>query len=348
MSARKTKFIRRKIAAIRWAVGLAVSLLLYWWVMSNYVIQDFWDPQYVMKFEALQARVAENPGHPLWLIMGSSRVERGLDAGLLAARPGDINSPLIYNFGLGGADIFREYICLRRLLEAGIKPQRVGIEVVGAGLADPAIQTKNSPQLLVRARVSELGDYSAFSDDPSAFLREWRHSRWDPTYKYGMKMPHQTLSWRLIPLPGIRRLEWVPYDKWGWSPQPPGPTPEASYRADFELEKMGIGDKLEHFNILPGNDLALRRILEMCRSAGIKVFLLKTPEGKDFRALYSPAASAMIDSYIAKIQGEYGVPLIDATTWVGREGFTDGHHMNGTGAVEFTRRFGEELSALKL
>ena len=73
----KTKFIRRKIAGIRWFTGLALLLLLYWWGMTNFVIRDFWDPQYVMKAERLRACINENPGRPLWLVMGTSRVERG-------------------------------------------------------------------------------------------------------------------------------------------------------------------------------------------------------------------------------------------------------------------------------
>jgi hypothetical protein len=344
---RKTKFIRDRIATLVWTVGLAVSLLLYWWVMSNYVIRDFWDPQYVMKMERLKARVAENPGRPLWLVMGSSRVERGLRAGILDEGATDKNAPMIFNFGLGGGGMFREFICLRRLLDAGFKPREVGIEIVGGAMSREMFEESNSPNLLVRARRNELKDYLEYSDDPAMFITQWRLSRWDPAYKYGIKVPGQTLAWRLIPLPGVRHLESVPYDKWGWFPQPPAPIPEDDYHRAFEIAKTQFQDKFMNFQISRKTDVPLRRMLEMCRNAGIGVFLLRMPENSDFRAFYTPGANVVIEAYLAKIEGEYGVPMIDATMWIGGGGFTDGHHLNATGAEEFTRRFGAELSALK-
>ena len=195
--------------------------------------------------------------------------------------------------------------------------------------------------MLVRARSDELKEYADYSNDPVDFLKTWKRSRWDPTFKYGMKMPHQTLAWRLIPtpFPWVRHLETVPYDKLGWYPEPPAPIPEADYRRAFEIAKSQFGDKFKNFNVSPKTDIPLRGILEMCKSAGIEVFLLKMPEGKDFQAMYTAEANADIQSYLTKIQGEYGVPLIDATSWIGSDGFTDGHHLNATGAEEFTRRF---------
>jgi hypothetical protein len=68
------------------------------------------------------------------------------------------------------------------------------------------------------------------------------------------------------------------------------------------------------------------------------------PESDDFRALHTAAGDAALAAYLAKIQSEYGgVPLIDASKWIGREGFADSHHLNNAGAAEFSRRFGDEL-----
>lgn len=343
MAGPKTKFIRKKIATIRWFVVLAVLSYSYWWVMTNYVVRDFYDPQYVMKLESLQARLREHPGHPLWLTLGSSRVERGFRPGLLEDRMSGKDAPLIYNFGLGGASMFRQYICLRRLLEAGIKPQRVGIEVAGVSMSNQAFEIDDSPQLLIRARKDELNNYIWYSSKPAEFLSGWRQSRLNPAYKFGMKIPHQTLSWRLIPLPWVHYLEKVPYDKWGWFPVEPAPIPPAIYNANFAVAKADFGDKFGDFKISPRTDLPLRHMLEMCKEAGIDAFLVETPEAKEFHALYTPEANAVIESYLAKIEAEYGVPLIDATTWIATEGFTDGYHLNATGAEEFTRRFADEL-----
>ena len=339
----KAEYRRRKIAGVKWFAAAVVGLYAYWWVMTNNVIRDFWDPQFVMKAELLKARMKENPGRPLWLVMGTSRTERGLRPGVLADGADDKNAPLIFNFGLGGANMFRQYLCLRRLLEDGIKPRRVGIEVLGAIMSKEVFEIADVPQLLVRARAEEVGDYAAYSNTPSDFYSTWSRSRWDPSYKYGMKLQRQTLALRLIPLPWIRHLEKVPYDKWGWDPSPPAPIAESDYRGGFSIAHNQFHDKFEDFKISRQTDIPLRRVLEMCKAAGLDVFLFRMPEGKDFHAMYTPQADAAIESYLAKIETEYNVPMIDASSWIGKEGFTDGHHLNATGAADVTRRFAGEL-----
>jgi hypothetical protein len=255
---------------------------------------------------------------------------------------GDKNAPLIFNGGFGGAGVFREFICLRRLMEDGIKPQRVGIEIVGAIMSHELIPAADEPHYLIRARRNELTDYINYSNSPSYFLGNWKESRWNPDYRFGMKMQYQTRAWRLIPIPWIWHLEKNPYDKWGWI-SVPDTTPENAYRANFETAKSQYANNFVDYQIAPKTDLALRRALELCKSAGVDVFLLKMPENDDFRALYTPRANAVLGTYLAKIEGEYDVPLIDASSWITKEGFSDGHHMNGAGGAEFTRRLADEL-----
>jgi len=342
----KKIFRRSRIAGLFWFAGLFAFMWLYWWFMANVVIQDFRDPQYVMKYELLRARLAENPGRPLWLVIGTSRVERGLCPAIINDARAGPGSPLVYNFGLGGAGLFRDFICLHRVLEAGIRPRVVGIEVFGALLNGDLLDPTDAPGLLVRARKNEIADYMRDAGNPDFFLRTWRHSRWDPFDPNGMRMSGQTLSWRLLPLPGVRRLEKVPYDKWGWYPERPAPIPEASYQRGLAIAKAQLANRFIDFKISPRCDAPLRGMLDMCKNAGIPVFLLKMPEDADFRALYTPQADMEIQSYLAQIGKEYHVPLIDATFWFGKEAFTDGHHLNATGAEEFTRRLAGELSKL--
>jgi hypothetical protein len=343
MITRKEKFRRSKVAGLRWFVCFSFLLTGYWWVMSNYVIRDFWDPQYAKKYELLRDRIDENPGRPLWLVMGSSRVDRGLRPALLADRTQGGNAPLIFNFGQGGASLFRQYICLRRIIESGVKPKRVGIEIMGATMSSELFQMADTPELLVRARSDELDDYAQYSMDPSFFISNWERSRWDPAYEYGMKLPRQALTWRLIPIPWVKHFELMAYDKWGWNPQLPAPIPEATYRKDFEIARGQFAGRFKDFKISRQTDVPLRKILDMCKNSGIEVFLLKMPEEKEFQAFYPPQAEAVIDSYLAKIEAEYGVQMIDARSWITEWGFSDGHHLNADGAAEFTKRFGDEL-----
>ena len=330
-----------------WLAGLAASFQCYWMVMTNVVIRNFWDPAYAGKYEGLKACMKQYPGRPLWVVLGTSRVEFGLQPEALAERMADRSAPLIYNFGLGGAGIFRQFIYLRRLLADGVKPAVAGIEVFNADLNEPLLRPADFADSQVHARWNELDEYAAYSNDPAGFLAHWRQSRLDPAYQFGMRMPQQTLRWRLIPLPWTWRMERPPYDKWGWITTE-FTAPGNDYQTNFQIAKNGYQKDFTNYQILPKTDQILRRMLELCRGEGIGVFLLKMPEAEDFRALHVGRPDAVLAAYLAEIQEKYHVPLVDASLWVGREGFFDGHHMNRTGGPEFTRRLAGVLTGLKL
>ena len=343
----RTKFKKSRITCLLWFAGTLLSFLLYWLIMANFVIRDFWDPSYVQKYERLRVDANENPQRQLWLVLGSSRVEYGLMPGVLADHMGDKNIPVMFNFGSGGAGLFRQFIYLRRLLEAGFKPQWVGVEIFWMDLNNPVFPPPDVPELQTRARKEELGDYAAYTDNPSRFIRNWKASRWNPFYEYGMRMPQQTLTLRLVPLPWVWRLQKNPYDNWGWLSMPPV-TPDL-YRAKMAEEKKRYENAFDGIKIAPKTDLALRKILDMCKNAGIHVFLLRMPDNGDLRALKHTTSidDNTIESYIAVIQGEYRVPEINASLWIANDGFADGFHLNRKGGAQFTRRLADTLLTLK-
>ena len=342
---KRAKFRKGIISGFRWLCAFLFLFFSYWWAMTNHVIRDFWDPPYVMKSEGLKARIKEYPGHPLWLVMGSSRVDEGLRPGVLAGDMGSGNAPLIYNFGIGGADLFRELVCLRRVIADGVKPQRVGIEIIGALMSREEEPFADDPQLVVRARSDEIKELLGYSAAPDSARGYWLQSRLNPFYEYGMEVPHQALSLRLLPIPALRRFETHSYDDWGWFAGPSAPVSRSSYDQGLEDARKEYETYLKGtFTVAPNFDQVLRRILDLCRNAGIEVFLLRMPEADDFQAFYPAQANTAIDSYLAKIQGEYEVQMIDARSWMpGWDSFMDGHHLNATGAEVFTRRFAEEL-----
>lgn len=343
----RRKFQHAKFAGLCWAGALLVLLLTYWLGMVNFGIRDFWDPPYAHKHEELLARMKEYPNHPLWLVMGSSRPRDGFRPALLLDRMGGSGAPLIYNFGMGGSTLLRQLICLRRLMADGIRPQRVGIEIVGVFMSNKYDMFANDPKVIIHVRRNELDDLLGYSTDPVRVRHDWLESRINPACAYGMKVSGQTLIWRLIPIPWAwpldRCLDKYFYDKWGWLPGWPALNSRADFLKRFEVWKNDFADSFKDFTISGSNDRALRQILELCRKEGVQPFLFEMPESDEFRALYTPQANAALESYLGKIESEYGVPMIDARTWIGWQGFSDGHHLNVEGAKTFTLRFGDEL-----
>jgi hypothetical protein len=347
----RNKIMRSKLTTLGWLLVFLMLAQGYWWAMANFVISDFWDPQFAMKEVYLKARIAETPGHPLWLMLGSSRSKFGIAPSVMEDRMRSENGPLLFNFGLGGADLYRNYITLRRVVADGIKPKLVGIEIIQpllncnqTMLAEPAV-------VITRARRDEVDELDSFMLTPADQIRSiWRKSRINPFFKGSETMPRLTRSWRLVPVPYFWRfeLEKYAYDKWGWSADIPAPVPRSFYLEKLELAKNQFRLNLTDFKVTGYSNRSLRKILDLCREQGIEAFLFLMPEGPDFQAFYSAKDNETINRYLAQIQNEYGIKMINARSWLGNDAFTDSHHLNSTGAKEFSRRFCDEMFKLDL
>ena len=347
MAGRKTTFNKKMAASLRW-LGLFLALLYaYWLVMTNLVVRDFWDPPYVTKSEVLFTALKENPGRPLWLVLGSSRVDNGLRPDALLATKQPPDAPLIFNFGMGGADLYRQGISLKRLLAAGVKPRRVCIEIVGAMMFHDGEGYADDARLAIRARRDELDDLCAHAAKPGECRETWMRSRFNPFYQYGMVMPGQSIALRLVPGPFLRRFESRPFDRWGWFMSEGGMPQEEVYKKGFAAEAEFERTYLKSNMVSAKADADLRSILDLCKREGVQAILLRMPEDRDFQQIYPPMISAAMDAYIKKIEDDYQVRMLDARSWyLERDNFTDGHHLNAMGAVIFTVRFAEELSKL--
>jgi hypothetical protein len=108
------------------------------------------------------------------------------------------------------------------------------------------------------------------------------------------------------------------------------------------LAAADYGYRLRNFRIGVLSDQLLGRLLDDCRRADVPVLLILMPESPAFRAVYPPGAIHQLADYLGRLHREYAVPVLDARTWVGEDGFWDGHHLLPAGAAEFSRRLGRE------
>ena len=88
---------------------------------------------------------------------------------------------------------------------------------------------------------------------------------------------------------------------------------------------------------------ALRDLLALCRHEGIPTVLYLMPEGSIFRGWYTPSTRACFEDHLIRLSREYGVPIVNARTWMPDKYFGDSHHLYRRGASFFTRRFGSEV-----
>jgi hypothetical protein len=292
------------------------------------------DPEFSHRERLLEQQIAAMPDQPVIVMLGSSRVHNGLDAKTATAALN--GQALVFNCGMSAAGPFMEQICFERLREQDLRPDLVLIEVVPAYFNE---RTAWDVGALDGARLSavELTELEISGRTLSGPVRRWLSGRLLPVYR------HQA---ELRGLLGIdaRRDDERPEelrltDAFGWLPR--GYPPErrailcslahrqydACYR-DFRLSRAQV-------------DLLERLLLE-CRRDEISPILVLTPEGSEFRQLYSPEMTRAVDGMLADLRVKYGVPIIDARAWMDDGCFSDMHHLLPDGARAFSARLARE------
>jgi hypothetical protein len=306
------------------------------------------DPLYFDKYAKLRRRVASRTtaaGRPVTVVMfGSSRTLLGLDGRLLedelAARLG--RPTVAFNFGMPAAGPITNLVNLRRLLEAGERPDLVLIEVMPPLLAaqQPVPQEYRFllPERLLPAEVAVALTYGFPADDVRG---RWWQSALVPWY--GLRFP----------ILGRLASGWLPWalrfdssrnaDAAGWFPVLATSVSPEEYRRAVARTREEYRPMLEGLCFGGPPSQALRDSLALCRDHGARAALVLMPEGSDFRGWYPPGARAALAELLDGLSQTFGAPLIDAREWLGDDGFTDGHHLLPSGAVAFTRRLGAEL-----
>jgi hypothetical protein len=333
-----------QVARARKALGFGL-LLFAGLQLGTAVVLDHWRydlryPEFGHKLIRLRKQVTEHPQQPLLLVLGSSRTGVGLRPELLAScRAANGQRPLVFNFGLQAAGPVQELLCLNHLLDEGIRPAWVMIEVLPHALSG---ETPFAEPMLLRLGLRDLGRLTRFYPPPPDVVRRWCQAQAVPWSSCRLQfMTWYATEW----VPWYSRTEqiWGALNAFGW-----GRIPFEASEADpnrcrrIEQDRQAQEPALRWFHFSPASDGALREMLTWCQSEGIPAGLFLMPEHSAFRSWYPPATWTEIAAYLARISREFHVPLIDARCWVKDTDFWDGHHLLVRGATVFTRRFRAE------
>jgi hypothetical protein len=307
------------------------------------------DPLYGFRLHSLRSRLAESPGAPLFLALGSSRVKYSVWPGAMKVHGSEgTPPPVIYNFGINGMGTIRELMYLRRLLADGIRPEWMLVEIWPPLWAEDGF-FKESRMV--------LGEDDLRWRDIPLVCRYFRKEK--DVLRQGLRkwlMPISDYRGRLLeaaeqlihPDKVSRETEkhlpdWKPTDRGGWFQLPWGaPTPEARHRA-IEHGAEEMKPLVDPLHIDPRSDSALRELLMECQRGGIKVALILMPEHSRTRGWYPPQALTLMHQYLARLQQEYPVPIVDTRRWTADADFADYCHMDTSGVPAFSERLGREV-----
>jgi hypothetical protein len=311
-----------------------------------YLAIDRWpqirDPEYGFKLARLREQLAETPGRPLVLVMGSSRSGVGLDPRQFAVDGSAERAPLMFNFALSGAGPIQHLMLLRTLLDEGIRPQRLLLELhplfLNQGCGALREECRIDVQRLDRVALETLQEYSL---DPVRLRRQW----WEGRLLVAFGQRHHLLDCLLprlcsrFPQYGIFRQ----VNSWGWLAFPNRVKNEEARRALVERARGEYRDSFPHFTVTSEPDRALRALLTLCRAEGIGVSMYIMPEGSEFRSWYPADSRRQVAEYLNRLQRDYGFDLHDLTTSMSDESFADSHHLLPEVVARFSTLFARDV-----
>jgi hypothetical protein len=301
------------------------------------------EPEYGSLCKTLEARLAESPGRPLVLVLGSSR-----SANIFRPPPPGPDTPagpdpLVFNCATLCTGPVRELQMLHRLLARGVRPAWVVAEVWapfltqrGAAFAEEPFIARRDLQPVDRAVV---GRYFA---DPAPAYHELMMGVLAPAFTHRVQLlaayspfverpaPYVTGDWSN---PILRK------EGFGWLPVPDArPDPDVLRVAVARYADMLRG-VLADFRVSPAADGALRELLETCARHGTRVAFVMLPEHCSMRACITPAVEARVHAYLGELTRPYGAAVIDTRDWIGDDDFIDSGHALPHVAGPYTERF---------
>lgn len=305
---------------------------------------EFFDPEVTLRLRKLPERLAEAPGRPLALAVGSSRLVLGLrPQSVMEQIKDDSNPGLLFNFSMLGAGPVGQRMVLHRLLRKGIQPRWLFVEVW------PPILTQDFP-FVEELRTFRHDVY--WSDVP--IIGRLYHRRWEavgqmiaetltPLLQYRQTVQEHYAPSLLPPL--LRQLcdggfeKYLQYhlDDYGW--------------VDFELRVDLIHNErarlvykrlFDNFVISNISDRALRDMLAECRAHDIQVVFLLMPDHSMLRDWYASMQHRLLP-YLRRLSAENHAPIVDARAWRPDEDIPDCTHLSSEGARAFSERFGREV-----
>jgi hypothetical protein len=298
------------------------------------------DPEYGHRLKQLRQLRQDHPGRPLVLALGSSRTQMGLSPSHMGF-PDEPGSPAIYNFGQAGAGPLQLLLTFRRLLDDGVRPNFLLVELFPAALvADGPAEEQIKPwaDRLSAGDVRRLEPYCA---DPAALRRSWAESRAASWYTLRLTLMSHWLP-RWLPWQHRQNFLWEQLDSRGWMPYVFEAVPAEERTKGIEKVRGQYLAALRSYRVGAASDRALREIVARCRVACIPVAFYLMPEGPAFRSWYTPDTLAAVQAYQGTLTHELGVPVFDAAAGFAEGDFADGHHLLRHGAARFSRTFAEE------
>lgn len=284
------------------------------------------DAEYVHRMNLLRADLARHPGRPLCLVCGSSRLVLAFQPEMVSTlRSGENEEAILFNYSHFGASPWMTLVELDRLFRSGIRPRWIVLELVPAHLAESDDRIVAN---VVNAReLPLLWNHGS----PIRFTRRYLSQRLSLATSY----PAYLL--------GATSTETEPLCEQGGYPGLKAEIDLTTREEKLKHTRQFLHQPVSQFQVRNETDQVFRHCLRLCQQHQAEVMVILMPEGSEMRSWYPPSARGELEEYLHRLEKDYGIRTVDASTWLSDELFYDQHHVLKQGADHFTRRFAEEV-----
>ena len=310
-------------------------------VLIDSVLPEFRDPHFEIKARHLEKILSGYSAKPYTIIMmGSSVTGSGFDAGFLEEQlTRELGKPfVVFNMSSLGSGPLTNLVWVRRLLQRGLRPDLVLIELTPQQYNAPGVPVDAARFPACHLESAELELVAQFTRQPN-YRWEWWQARLVPSYGHRLAMLNY-LARTLVPEQD-RLVLWTGYDERCFH-KPKGFSPQEHQHILARVEKSW-GESLKDFNPGSLSVQALNELLDLLQQEKIQAGIVYMPLGPTLRRQFPPdRLQKFVKATVATTQAKNGW-FLDAYAWLDEPSFTDGFHINSEGAEHFSRRLCAEF-----
>jgi hypothetical protein len=327
---------RRSARAAVWSGALAFAAATAGLAVALDTVKPEWrDPEFGHRLNQIREWKANTPDRPLVVAFGSSRTQMGLSPAAMgfADSPG---SPLVYNLGYRASRPLGTHLHLARLLDAGVKPDAILVQLASPELMATGPAEKQYAVWAPRFSPADARRLAPYTDDPAPFRRAWARGRLNPWSAYRQAVLSDLLpDWQP---PRVRaEFVWEQMDAFGFTPHPSAAVSDEDRARLYPHARRAARRAVNGFT--PGDvpDRVLRDVVGRCRSEGIAVAFFRAPESPAYRSWYSAKSRAALEDYCRGLGTRLGVEVFPAPDHLEETDFADGDHLLRHGAEKYSR-----------
>jgi hypothetical protein len=296
------------------------------------------DPQFGHRLRMLQKYQREEPARPLVLFLGTSRTQNAIVPSAMSL-PGGENARRLFNFGQSGASPLKVMLTLRRLLDNGVHPAAIVVEVLPVWLT-PENAEEQFQHAVQQLSFADVRDLESFTENTTAFRGEWLGARAVPWQSQRTSlMSHLLPQW----LPWQKRInsQWLSLDADGFSPFVYENPPAEFRTAATQRTRDQHARSFARIQFGSASLQAMRDLASVCRNENIALAFFEPPVAPVFRGWFQPGVWEAGDRDLRSLAVDLGVEVFSPYDSFADCDFADGHHMLRGAANRYSKWLAE-------